>query len=194
MKRAILEGVNQLALKDVPRPEVEGPDQILVQMKAATICGADVHMLRGEHPPNQKQFPSVIGHEGAGVVAAVGEWITDFKPGDRVATTEWNHGCMAEYTLTTADNLLHIPDEMSYEQAAVLELLQAVYSLSYQCFHLGETVTIIGQGPAGLLFTQTARVAGAYQIIVSEPHAPKRALAAKLGADVVVSPTGGEPR
>ncbi|MFQ5340640.1 MAG: alcohol dehydrogenase catalytic domain-containing protein, partial [Anaerolineae bacterium] len=163
MKQAFLEGVNQLVLKEVPKPEIERPDQILVRIRAVTICGADVHMLHGCHPPNQGKYPSAIGHEGAGIVEAVGDWVTDtsaslstsFKPGDRVATKEWFNGCMAEYTLTTADNLLHIPDEMPFEQAAVLEPLHATYPLAYQCFQLGETVVIIGQGSVGLLFTQT---------------------------------------
>lgn len=188
MKQAFLEDIDHLVLKEVPKPELERPDQILVRIKAATICGADVHMLRGRHPPNEEKYPSVIGHEGAGIVEVVGDWTTIFKPGDRVATKEWFRGCMAEYTVTTADNLLHIPDEIPFEQAAVLEPLHAVYPLSYQCFQLGETVVIIGQGSVGLLFTQMARASGVYQIIVSEPHAPKRELAKKLGADVVVNP------
>ncbi len=188
MKQAILEGIHQLVLKEVPKPEIERPDQVLVRIKAATICGADVHMLQGEHPPNQSEFPSPIGHEGAGIVEAVGDWIRDFKPGDRVGTTEWIHGCMAEYALTTPDTMIYLPDDMSFEHGAALELMQSIYSLSSQCFALGQTVVVLGQGPAGLLFTQTARAAGAYRIIASEPLAAKRELAARLGADIVVDP------
>jgi L-iditol 2-dehydrogenase len=188
MRQAILEGVESVVLRDVPQPTIERPDQVLVRLEATTICGSDVHMFHGRHPPNERGFPSVIGHEGAGVVEAVGAAVSAFKPGDRVATKEWQNGCMADFTVTTPARLLHLPDALGYEQGALLEPLGAVFSLARQCIHLGETVVIVGQGPTGLLFTQIARAAGAAQIIVSEPHAPKRALAAELGADLVIDP------
>ena len=188
MKQATLVGINQLALSDVPVPDVTGPNDVLVKVQAATICGADVHMLHGHHPPNRGQYPSPIGHEGAGVVEAVGPEVTSITPGDRVATMEQHNGCLAEYVLTTTSEVLPIPTEMSFEEAAILELHQAVYSMAHQCFRLGETAVIIGQGSAGLLFTQLARAAGLGQIIVSEPHAPKRALARRFGAHVAIDP------
>ena len=74
---------------DLPQPTM-GPDDLLIQVKAAGICGTDIHILKGEYP--FARLPMVPGHEFSGEVVAVGAKVTRFKPGDRV-TADPNIPC-----------------------------------------------------------------------------------------------------
>jgi L-iditol 2-dehydrogenase len=81
MKALVLEEYNQLVYKDIPEPSI-GPDDVLVQVKACGICGSDVHGMDGS--TGRRIPPVVMGHEAAGVIAAAGKNVTDYKTGDRV--------------------------------------------------------------------------------------------------------------
>lgn len=72
----------KMRMLTVEKPEITGPDQVLVEMKATGICGSDVHVYHGSNP--YAIYPRVIGHEASGIVRAVGEAVTDLKPGDGV--------------------------------------------------------------------------------------------------------------
>jgi len=81
MKALVLEEYMKLALRDVPEPTA-GPGTVLVRVKACGICGSDVHGLDGS--TGRRIPPLIMGHEAAGMVAAVGEGVTGWAPGDRV--------------------------------------------------------------------------------------------------------------
>ncbi len=81
MKALVLEEYNQLVYKDVPEPTI-GPDDVLVQVKACGICGSDVHGMDGS--TGRRIPPVIMGHEAAGVIAATGKNVTEYKTGDRV--------------------------------------------------------------------------------------------------------------
>ncbi len=81
MKALLLTAYKHLELTDMPTPEI-GPEDVLVQVRACGICGSDIHGYDGS--TGRRVPPLVMGHEAAGVVAAVGNSVTDFQPGDRV--------------------------------------------------------------------------------------------------------------
>jgi threonine dehydrogenase-like Zn-dependent dehydrogenase len=89
MKAARITAPYKTELIDLPTPQI-GPDDLLIRVKAAGICGTDIHILRGEHP--FARFPLVPGHEFSGEVTAVGTRVTRFQPGDRV-TADPNIPC-----------------------------------------------------------------------------------------------------
>jgi 2-desacetyl-2-hydroxyethyl bacteriochlorophyllide A dehydrogenase len=153
----------------------------------------------------------VVGHEVAGVVAEVGPGVTHCRPGDRVTCIPWatcgacyfcrrglvNHcvdkqllgGAMAEYCLTPAVTVHRIPDSLSMERAALAEPISCcVWAIDLAGLTSGATVAIIGAGTMGLLLLELAKASGAARVVISEPHATRRAVAAQLGADLIVDP------
>lgn len=158
-------------LRKVPVPK-PGPGQAVVKIVASGVCHTDVHAVDGDWPAPTK-LPLVPGHEGAGVVAAVGEGVTSVKVGDRVGIP-WLHsscgacewclsgretlcpaqettgysvdGCFAQFTLAPADHLSPIPDNVSFEQAApILCAGITTYSaIKHTEAKPGEFLTVIG--------------------------------------------------
>ena len=82
MKAAVLEALEKLVVKEVPYPDI-GPDEALVKVRACAVCGSDIRIFR--HGNNRVHPPAILGHESAGEIVAVGERVTGFKAGDRVA-------------------------------------------------------------------------------------------------------------
>lgn len=82
MKEVVVTGAHAYEVRTVPRPEVKGDYDVLVQMKAAGVCGSDFHIYNGSNPC--ASYPRIPGHENAGVVAAVGSKVTKVKPGDHI--------------------------------------------------------------------------------------------------------------
>lgn len=187
MKVAVVEAPKQLVIKDLEEP-ILTEDTVLVKIHTASICnGTDLHILLGIHP-GSTSIPCTLGHEGAGTVLTVGEKVKEFKIGDRVAIREWDNPCFAEKVLSSPENLLLIPDSLSFEQASLLEMLTAAYAAVSQAVRVGDKVVIIGQGAAGLMMTQIAKSAGVQFLMVSEPIAFKRKMALEFGADVAIDP------
>jgi L-iditol 2-dehydrogenase len=188
---------------DIPQPEA---DEVLIQIKACGVCGTDHSLYVGAYPAN---YPVIIGHEFSGVIAAVGEGVVNFKVGDRV-TVDPNrvchqcdychmgkehlcsklssmgvhiHGADAEYCVMVESNVYHIPDHISFEEAAFTEPLAcAVHGVELTQMHPGDTVLILGAGGMGNLITQLAAQAGAANVIVSEPIKRRREVALANGA------------
>jgi alcohol dehydrogenase len=82
MKALIYKGPGQKAWDDVPDPKIEQPTDVIVQMVATTICGTDLHILKGDVP--EVEVGRILGHEGIGVITEVGEGVTQLSAGDRV--------------------------------------------------------------------------------------------------------------
>lgn len=187
MKRVIVEEVGKIVVKDMPIPEISD-DQVLVKMGIACICSlTDTHIVEGIHPP-ATPFPSIIGHEAAGTVVAVGSRVTEYAPGDRVAYKGLMSGCLSEYSAVELYDLFKIPDSVSFEAAATMEIGSCAYSIVRQCVKLGDRVLIIGQGCAGLFGTRFAKIAGAAQIAVTDISKYKRDQAIRHGADIAIDP------
>ena len=202
MKAIRIVAPGHVEIVDVPVPVPEH-DEVLVEVKAVTACTqwdltllAGVDIFEREDYPKYPQEPGVPGHEMAGEVIAVGHGVHTYSIGDRVAA--WSsrasqqpgrYGYYAEYAAVPTDCLLHIPDHMSYTDAAPLELAMCVAASIRQAGDLaGVHVAVGGAGPAGLAALQMARALGARSITVFDPVDSRRELALSLGADEAYAP------
>jgi NADPH2:quinone reductase len=175
------------ALEPVTLPEpVPGPGQVLLRVEAVGVNFIDVYQRTGLYPVT---LPATPGTEAAGVVAAVGDGVVGFRPGDRVASTNVA-GAYAEYGLVAADRLTLLPDGVSTRQAAAV-LLQGMtaHYLATSTFALkpGDTCLVhAAAGGTGLLLCQVARKCGAH-VIGTVSTDEKAVLALGAGAtDVII--------
>jgi len=207
--------LDQVEYAEVPRPEI-GPDEVLLAVKAAALNRLDLWALEG-WPGLKLKLPHVMGSDGAGVVAEVGGNVTGFEVGDRVAVNptlscgrchfclsgrdnlcqhfaiigEHVDGFFAEYAAVPARNLLKMPDNATFEEAAAASLVfvTAWHSLIKRGdLRAGESVLVVGGGGGvNTAAIQIARLAGAGRIYVVGSNDEKLALARELGADVLVN-------
>ena len=185
----------QVELRDIPQPPDPGPQQVIVDVAAAGVCGSDLHMWR-EHHSWEIKLPLVLGHEFCGRVAAVGADVTGFKVGDRVAVetaAEICGGCIfcysgnynqcpgrlgygalhdgafTKYVTARQQILHHIPDGVPDEYAALTEpICVAYHALVEKTARVrpGDTVVIQGPGPIGMMALIIAKLRGATDIIM----------------------------
>jgi (R,R)-butanediol dehydrogenase/meso-butanediol dehydrogenase/diacetyl reductase len=213
MKAAVMRGIGNIAMEDYPDPQT-GPDQIKVKIAYCGLCGTDPENLEGRFglvPPEAYKRPRVLGHEASGTIVEVGKNIKSYQVGQRVAMNfsgacgacyycrnKMEHFCrrripasgsFAEYAVYPESAMYVLTDDISLEIGALLEPVSvAVHAIDLANIRPGSTVAISGAGPIGLLCLEIALKAGAARAMVSEPIAEKRAIAKKLGADVVVDP------
>jgi NADPH:quinone reductase-like Zn-dependent oxidoreductase len=207
--------LDEVVYTDVPKPEI-GPNDVLVQIKAAALNRLDLWVLEGWSGLKLK-MPHIMGSDGAGVIEAVGSQITGFVIGDRVAINpslscghchfcgtgrdnlceqfallgEHKDGFFAEYTAVPARNLLKMPNEATFETAAAASLVfvTAWHSLIGRGgLQAGESVLIVGAGGGvNSAAIQIARLAGASPIYVVGSADEKLTRAQEAGADVLIN-------
>lgn len=169
------------------------------------------------HPLTNEKAPVVLGHEFAGEVIDIGEGVTKVKVGDRVAVEpivncntcracregKYNlcenlgfHGLVgggggfAQYTVFKEEMVHVLPDNMTYEQGALVEpAAVAVHAVRISQMKPCDTVAVFGAGPIGLLTIMAAKAAGAAQVIAIEISEERKRFAEKVGADIVLDPT-----
>jgi len=213
MKAAMLYGIKDLRIEDVEVPEVEA-GEVLVRVKAATTCGTDLKIFRRGYVEKVIKLPTVFGHEWAGEVVEVGEGLDWPKKGMRIRAGNsapclhcsmcqkgkynlcenmiWLWGAYAEYIKVPARmvlvNMQEIPQHVSYEEASITEPLACVLHGAEEAgAKLGDTVTIVGAGPIGLLHLLTAKRKGAGKIISIDLVEERLNFARKLGADETIN-------
>ena len=211
MRAAVCPKPGQITIEDVEKP-TPGPGEALIEVEASGICGSDVRGFLGTHPEIDK-YPVILGHEFAGVVAEVGEGVTECAPGDRViieplfvcgkcpgclagdyhlcqVLTLNGHrepGSFAEYAIVPARFVHAMPDSLSFEQAALAEpLAVCVHAVKRLRPRVGDLAVVLGAGPIGLLTVQVLKVAGC-RLIVSDVEPFKLELARSFGAEHVVN-------
>lgn len=216
MRAAILTAPNAMQLGEAPDP-VRADGDLILRVKAATICGTDIRILRGRKTAGVR-YPSIIGHEFAGEVV---EGDATFRPGERVgvcpaipcgrcaqclrgrenlcpdaeAIGYQIDGAFAEYIRIPAravalGNVHRLPDAIGDAEAALIEPLACVINGQNKVgVAQGDTVVVLGSGPIGTLHIKLARLRGAARVIVSEPNPGRRAAAQTAGADVGIDPT-----
>jgi len=211
MKAAVLHGVEDLRIEDVPTPQLQSPADVLVHVSRVGVCGSDIHYYRhGRIGRFVVEKPMILGHECAGEVVEVGAQVTDLKPGDRVAlepgipcrqcescrTGHYNlcpdvvflatppvDGAFCEYVTSPADFAFKLPENVSLEEGAMCEpLAVGMYATKRGRVGLGDTVVVLGAGPIGLVTLQAAKARGATTLIVTDVEDMRLALARKLGA------------
>jgi NADPH2:quinone reductase len=175
---------DSLTYEETPLPEPK-PGQVRVKVAAVGLNFVEVYHRKGLYSRN---LPFIPGDEFAGEVDALGEGVTGFHPGDRVATASGTGG-YAEFALAPADRLVHVPAEVSLEMAAAV-LLQGItaHYLTHSTFPLqpGQTALVhAAAGGVGLLLVQMARKREA-RVIATVSTEEKADLARQAGADQVI--------
>lgn len=206
MHAQVLHAVGDMRYQTIPRPE-PGPGQVLVRVAFCGVCGSD---LPRTFSKGTYRFPTVIGHEFAGTVAACGSEAPGFAVGDPVVVFPliWcgqcpaceqgsyaqclnydylgsrRDGAFAEFVVVPARNLLHVPEDVPLAVAAMTEpAAVALHALRRAGPLLGQTVAIFGAGPIGLMTVQWARLMGASKVLIFDIVPQKLALARELGFD-----------
>ncbi len=208
MKVMALAAPGAFELKTMEQPQ-PGPGEALVRLRSVGVCGSDLHFFRGEFPLPPGH---VLGHECAGEVEALGEGVTGFAPGDRVALELFAvcltcaqcrsgqyHLCpsrkanglnvpggLREYMVVPSYALYRLPPEVDCELGALCEpLAVCVHGLRLVELRFGERVAVLGAGTIGLMALTAARAMGATWVGVTARHPHQRAMAEALGADAV---------
>ncbi len=212
MRVAVYTRPGEIVVEERPVPSVAEHD-VLLEVSHCGICGSDIHfVLEGWGHPG-----SIEGHEFSGRVVAVGDAVTQWKVGDEVvggpsqrcgecefclagrpslclgrgAAGEGpgNDGAFAEYIRMDEQALLRLPDGLGLREAALAEpLAVALHGLTRGGVRAGQRLLITGAGPIGALSAAAARMRGVTDIVVSEPHAERRALVERLGV-VAIDPS-----
>lgn len=207
-------GVGNIELleTEIPHPAA---DEVLIEIKAAGICGTDVHILHDQYP---YWPPVILGHEFSGQIVAVGERVTGYKAGDRVVgephtlacgkcelcrtgymqlcsskrSIGWGiHGAFARYMKLPEKLLHHIPDSLTFEEAAIVEPAANVVQdvIERGGVQSNDFVVVIGPGPIGLLSVMAARAAGSREIALVGVKADAKlrlAVGKQIGADHII--------
>jgi alcohol dehydrogenase len=217
MKAFVFLGPNKKALEDRPKPGLVAPTDAVVKVTKTTICGTDLHILKGDVATCKPG--RILGHEGVGVIDQVGTSVTSFKPGDRVLIScvtacskctycrrqMYSHcttggwilgntidGTQAEFVrIPHADTSLYpIPDGADDE---ALVMLSDILPTGFECGVLngkiqpGSTVAIVGAGPVGLAALLTAQFFAPSDIIVIDLDDNRLAVAKNFGATQVIN-------
>ena len=217
MRALVFRAPNKIAVERVPIPKA-GYGEVVMRVTLTTICGTDVHILKGEYPVRPGL---VIGHEPVGVIHEIGPGVTGYEVGERVLvgaitpcgqcnaclSANWSqcggpiggwkfgntiNGAQAEYLLVpnAQANLAKIPDGLTDEQVVLLaDIASTGFSASESGnVQLGDTVAVFAQGPIGLCATAGARLKGAGLIIGVESDPVRMEMSKRMGADITVCP------
>jgi len=217
MKALVYRGPGQKVLEDRPRPALQAPGDAIVRVTKTTICGTDLHILKGDVPtcaPGR-----ILGHEGVGVIEDVGSGVTAFRPRDRVLIScisscgkceycrrgMYSHctsggwilgneiaGTQAEYVrIPHADTSLYLIPQGSDEEALVM--LSDILPTGFECGVLngkvapGSTVAIVGAGPIGLAALLTAQFYSPAEIIIIDLDDNRLEAARRFGATQTIN-------
>ncbi|MGG4033568.1 zinc-dependent alcohol dehydrogenase family protein [Paenibacillus cisolokensis] len=205
MKAFVIEKPFHATIREVPYPK-PGYGEVTIKVHNVGICGTDVHIYEGKFIAS---YPIVPGHEFSGVIHEVGEGVPDLKVGDRVSA-EPNIGCgrcaycltrrgnlcsnwkgigvsldgsMAEYVRVPMQNVLKLPDAMTFEEGAFIEPMACVvYGMNRLQLQVGERVILFGAGAMGQQLVQTIARSGASELVVVDVSREKLDLALRFGA------------
>ncbi len=218
MKALVFRGPNQIGIEKVSIPK-PAPGEAVIRVTLTTICGTDLHILKGEYPV---KAGLIIGHEPVGVIHELGIGVTDYTVGERVLvgaitpcgqcnyclSGEWSqcggpiggwkfgntiNGAQAEYLLVPSAqaNLAKIPDDLSDEQVVLLADIAStgISAAESADVQIGDTVAVFAQGPIGLCATAGAKLKGAGFILAVESDPVRSEMAKRMGADLVLDHT-----
>ncbi len=187
--------------RDAPAPE-PGRGEVLVRVEAVNTCPHwDLHIMAGEpmFPGQKLAYPYTLGqpgHEAVGRVAEIGPGVTGFRVDERVAAwrDQGHHrqGCYAQFAVLDAANIIRVPNPLTVEQVASLELAMCVQVAVDRLIQIeavrDKTVAVAGLGGAGLVALQMLRAYGAAEVVGIDPLPERRRLALDLGASKTLDP------
>ncbi|WP_322047351.1 zinc-dependent alcohol dehydrogenase family protein [Paraburkholderia sp. J67] len=222
MRALVYNGPGSFALQERPIPVLQGPGDAIVKMSKTTICGTDLHILKGDVPSCEPG--RILGHEGVGVVHDIGSGVSTFKVGDHVLVScisscgqceycrrgMYSHcktggwilgnridGTQAEYVRTphAQTSLYRIPADLD---EAALVMLSDILPTGFECGVLngkvepGSTVAVVGAGPIGLAALLTAQFYSPSQIIMIDMDPNRLECARRLGSTACLDPRAGD--
>ena len=217
-----MEEYKKLNFTDFPDPKIEDSHDMVIRVKAAAICGSDVHGFDGS--TGRRQPPIIMGHEAAGEVVETGAAVKSFKKGDRVTFDSTifcgdcfycrsglmnlcdnrmvlgvspgeyrRHGTFAEYVVIPDRIAVPLPADLSYEEAACAEPVGvAAHSIRLTPICLNDNVAVVGSGLIGNLVIQLLRACVSGKIIALDTEASRREIAKSFGADAAFDPMDDE--
>jgi len=218
MKAMMLTGIRQMEMKEVSTPAILNELDVLIKMKTLGVCGSDIHYyVSGKIGSQVVQYPFTVGHEGAGEVEAVGKGVSMVKPGDRIAIEPampcWEcdqclagrphtcrnlrflgcpgqaEGSLSEYIVMPETSCFKIPDEMSYDEAAISEPLAiGLYAVKQSIPMKGARVGILGFGPIGMSVLLPVLAMGAKEVYVTDKIDERLLIAERSGARLTANP------
>ncbi|MBS1525550.1 MAG: zinc-dependent alcohol dehydrogenase family protein [Bacteroidetes bacterium] len=217
MKALVYHGPGKKAWEDKPKPAISAPTDAIVKISKTTICGTDLHIMKGDVP--EVEDGRIIGHEGVGIIEEVGSAVSNFKPGDHVLIScitscgkcsyckkgMYSHckdggwilghlvdGTQAEYVrIPHADNSLYPIKNGADEEALVM--LSDILPTGFECGVLngrvkpGDVVAIVGSGPIGLAALLTAQFYSPAEIIMVDRDENRLQVAKTFGATQTIN-------
>jgi len=193
MKQALLQTPGKIVFKDIPFPADLMSNEILLRIHKIGVCGSDIHVFHGKHP-FVTNYPVVQGHEYSGEVIKVGDQVSKVRPGMKVTARpqlvcgecppclrgQYNvcqhltvqgfvaPGSAQEYFVVTEDRIVLVPDEVSYEQAALIEPAAVGAHATRRAGNLeGKNVVVAGSGTIGNIIAQFAIARGAKKVLLT---------------------------
>ncbi len=217
MKAVHLTAKNNLEIIEVPEPELVTPFDVLIRIRTVGVCGSDIHYFRSGRIGNQiVQYPFIPGHEGSGIVEAVGSQVKRVKPGDAVAidpampcfTCEQcqsgrSHtclnlkflgnpgqaeGCLSEYLVMPETSLFPVRNKNLDDAALSEPLAIGYYAVEQSNLRLCDAIGILGFGPIGMSVLLAAKQKGACKAYITDKISDRNSLAVKIGADWTGNP------
>ena len=200
MQALMMKAFHEHVLAELPVPRIERPDDVLIEIKAAGVCGSDLHGYTGQS--GRRTPPLVMGHEATGRVVETGEGVSDLPPGTRVAIHPIDDaggvrrlmgkdapGAFAQYVVWPARNLVRLPDAVTFEHGALVEpLAVAVRAVNRAGLGGATSAVVVGAGTIGLLVASVLKHRGVATVVISDPSAERRAVASAMGVGVAVDP------
>ncbi|MBR0086706.1 MAG: alcohol dehydrogenase catalytic domain-containing protein [Lachnospiraceae bacterium] len=211
MRQQVMTKPGEIEFREIPVPE-PGPDQVLVKIKRIGVCGSDIHVYHGTHP--YTGYPVTQGHEVSGQIVSLGEYVKDLSVGQKVTIEpqvfcgrcypclhgKYNlceklkvmgfqtTGTASEYFAVDASKVTVLPDEMTYNDGAMIEPLAVTVHAAKRFPDLkGAKCAVLGCGPIGILLIQSLKALGAKAVFATDISDGRLALAKELGADYIVN-------
>jgi threonine dehydrogenase-like Zn-dependent dehydrogenase len=183
MRSAVVVAAGEAAVREVQRPE-PGPGQVRVRLEGSGVCGSDIPLWEGREWFDYPREPGAPGHEGWGVVDALGDGVEGIEPGTRVASL--GSHAYAEYDIAEAASVIALPDALEDVPFPGEALGCAVNVFRRSQIEAGQLVAVVGAGFLGSIVMQLAARAGARVIAISRREAAL-AVAREMGAEQTIA-------
>ncbi len=210
MLQQVMTNPKEITFREVPVPEITA-EQVLVKIKRIGICGSDIHVYHGKHPFTS--YPVTQGHEVSGEIVKLGENVKGFTVGQKITIQPQvvcgecypcrhgkyslceklkvmgfqTTGTASEYFAVDAAKVTALPEEMSYDEGAMIEPLAVAVHAVKRAGDVKGKIAVLGAGPIGILVAQTAKGLGAESVMITDVSDLRLEKAKECGVDFCVN-------